>query len=222
MSKKKIWRSQLLLFCTVGISLSAVGSLILTGFGNRPVADFKFPQSFDTGDVSAYRFKTNQVKQGFKANQQYQFTLNNQQFTLVMDYGVGVRGNLASYLQNSTQLSQVSINAKEIKFQPNIGHHALLKDDQSVYLSTCLSPRSLSSVTQKQFSRQRYHNDLRPIIIWQWLLNQASIRDRRCLWILLSTPINSGQVAGEYQLLEAAWGDLYRWWLPNFPSLTGE
>jgi len=222
MSEKKLWRSHLLVFSVIGISLTAVASLIFPSVGNRPVADFEFPQSFDTGYIFAYQFSKTRRKKESKANQQYQFELDNQKFTLGIDYAVGVQGNIASYLQNFTQLNQASINAKKIKYQPDIGHYALLKDNKNFYLSSCISPRSLSSVTQKQFSRQRYHNDLRPIIIWQWLHNQASIRDRRCLWVLLSTPINSSWIGGEYDILESVWGDLYRWWLPNFPSLTGE
>lgn len=222
MNKTKLWRSRFLLFSTVGISITAVSSLIFPRVGNRSIADFEFPQSFDVGHVAAHQSNTNQKKKGDKASKQYQFVLDHQKFSLVMDYEVGVRGNLANYLQKSTQLNSASINAKEIKYQPNIGHYALLKDDKRVYLSSCISPRSLSSVTQKQFSRQRYRNDLSPRIIWQWFQNQASIRDRRCLWILLSTSLDSSQAAGEYKLLEVAWGDLYRWWLPNFPSLTGQ
>ena len=193
MSKKKIWHNHFLHFCTVSISFAAVSSLIFPRIGNRSIADFEFPQSFDTGNVTAAQSNTNRKHKGVKATQQYQFVLDHQPFSLVIDYEVGVRGNLANYLQKSTQLNSANIDAKKIKYQPNIGHHALLKDDESVYLSSCISPRSLSSVTQKQFSRQRYLNDLNPIIVWQWFQNRASIRDRRCLWILLATPINSSQ-----------------------------
>lgn len=220
MSQQKLSHNRLLFLSAVGISLTALSSLMFPRISNRDVADFEFPQSFDTGNIVAHQASTIKSKKGIKANQQYRFSLENKQFALGIDYVIGTRGNLTNYLQESTQLNQASINAKEIKYQADIGHYALLKDDTSAYLSSCISSRSLSSVTQKQFSRQRYHNDLRPIIIWQWLQNQASIRDRRCLWILLSIPINSSNTTDEYELLEKAWGDLYRWWLPNFPSLT--
>ncbi|MGD1918810.1 MAG: cyanoexosortase A system-associated protein, partial [Pleurocapsa sp.] len=61
-------------------------------------------------------------------------------------------------------------------------------------------------------------NDLKPHIGWEWIQGKASIRDRRCLWVNLSTPlVLDSQPA--YSSLETAWREIYPWLSQNFPSL---
>ena len=207
----------------VGINLAVIYSLIVPTAGNRAVAEFEFPQRLDLGSEAIAKPNLDKLKavepEVVKARQKYQYWQDGREIDLDISYLVGTRGSVETYLQNYTSINPQVIEAKEIKQIEEVGYHALFSDRDRAYLISCISPRSLSNVTQKQFSEQRYKNDLQLPVVLNWMQGKASIRDRRCLWVLLSTPITQGNSQSAYRTLETAWKDVYRWWLPNFPSL---
>ena len=224
------WRNYLLIVSSISINLAVVYSFLIPTAGNRQVAEFEFPQNFDTAQAIAFpnleaiatpqNFTNQQQTEVIKARQQYKYTKNGRAIALEINYLVGTRGDVTAYLQNYTDISEQTIKTKSIGQIEGIGHHALFRDNQQAYLTSCISPRSLSNVTQKQFSQYRYENDLNWQTGWKWMQGQASIRDRRCLWVLLSTPATKDSIKADYQALETAWEDIYQWWIPNFPKLV--
>ncbi|MCC0176482.1 cyanoexosortase A system-associated protein [Waterburya agarophytonicola K14] len=228
------WRSYFLAVMAIGTNLVIAYTLINPTAGNRPVANFRFPQHIKLDSVKAIALldskdriepsvdpsATIEVKQEkIKARQTYEYTHQKSQISLEMSYLVDTRGDVGAYLHQYTKIPTEAIDTKQIEEIPGIGHHTLLTNGDRAYLSSCISPRSPSNVTQKQFSQYRYQHDLKLTIAWEWLQGKASIRDRRCLWIQLSTPLVGDRQAA-YQTLETTWKDVYRWWLPNFPTLT--
>jgi len=223
MTERNQWRSYIFAVSSISINLAVVSAFLFATTGNRQIAEFNFPSSFQTAQAIATPQNLPLDKQQteiIKAHQHYQYAQNGQAIVLKINYLVGTRGDVAEYLQNYTDISKESIKAKSIEQIEGIGYHALLRENKQAYLTGCVSPRSPSNVTQKQFSQYRYQNDLN----WQtgvkWLQGRASIRDRRCLWILLSTPVSQSDIQVDYRVLETAWKDIYQWWLPNFPALV--
>ena len=221
------WRSYLLMVTAIATNLAVVYGVIVPTVGNRPIADFKFPQQLKIDSdraVIASDFQdavksTKPEREIVKAHQKYQYTQADATINLEMSYLVNTRGNVESYLQQYTEIAPEVIEALQIKRIPEVGYHGLLNNGDRAYLSSCISPRSPSNVTQRQFSQYRYQNDLKLEVAKDWLQGKASIRDRRCLWVHLSTPVVT-DVQTAYQTLETAWQEIYRWWLPNFPSIT--
>lgn len=222
-------RGYILAASVIGINLAAVYTFLVPTAGNRQIAEFEFPSSFQamqsaTITMTASKTTENYPVQGhqaeiIKARRGYQDTRHGREIALTLNYIIGTRGDINTYLQNYTDIEPQVIKAQSVQTLAGIGHHALLTDNDRAYLTSCISPRSPSNVTQKQFSQYRYENDL----TWQtglsWLLGHESIRDRRCLWVLLSTPVTANEIKADYQALEATWQDIYQWWLPNFPLL---
>lgn len=227
MSNKAPWHSYFLAVNGIAINLALFYSFIATDFGNRSVSNFQFPQFFHTRQIVArqmnveYPNSTSAIER-VRDKQVYNFTLDNHGIDLEISYLVGARSDVEQYLKNYTKLPERTIEQHQIRQQAGIGYHMLLADRERAYLSSCISPRSLSSVTPQQFSQQRYQNDLNFKIAWNWLQGKASIRDRRCLWVLLSTPTDSLNTQAAYRTLEIAWKEIYPWWLANFPSLTSK
>ena len=126
---------------------------------------------------------------------------------------------MTTYLQKYTSISAQAIATPSLARLPEVGYHALFSDRDRAYLTSCISPRSPSNVTQRQFSRHRYQNDLQWQVALDWLQGKASIRDRRCFWILLSTPLTQADSSEDYRALETVWQDVYRWGTANFPPL---
>lgn len=230
------WRSYFLAIASIVTNLAVVCGLIVPTVGNRPVANFEFPDRFSLNSAQAIAVKSRQLsrktnkqeREVIEAHQKYQYIQDNHKLSLIMSYLVGTRGDVETYLQDYTDIAPEIIKAKKVKHIEGVGYHTLFANgdrqgnskSSHAYLSSCISPRSLSNVTQEQFSQFRYQNDLQWQVGLDWLQGKASIRDRRCLWVLLSTPIMQSDPKTAYQVLENAWKELYRWWLPNFPPLT--
>jgi cyanosortase A-associated protein len=217
------WRSYLLTVTGITLHLALAYSFLLPTAGNRQVAEFKFPQGFNRAIAIAGTFSPNKAgtaTETIQARQKYQYSQGGQAIALEISYLVGTRGDVATYLENYTTINAEAIKGKSIKQLEGVGYHALLTEDNRAYLTSCISPRSPSNVTQKQFSQYRYQNDLQWQIGLDWLQGKASIRDRRCLWVLLSTPVTRGNSQVANLALETAWKEVYQWWLPRFPDLT--
>ncbi len=133
-------------------------------------------------------------------------------------------GNISRYLFVHSPIRTANANMK-VKFQPGVGHYGLVTHDGKAYLSACVNPRGNSTVTESQFTQNRYANDLQVTRIVPWLLGQESLIDYRCLWTLMSVPLKSNATADSsltadqaYKSLETAWGSWHQWWQTNFPT----
>ena len=229
----KKWRNYFLIATAISTNFTAVFALIIPQAGHRSVADFKFPQYIELDSAKAMATKDfvdltqfNQASSTaaevqpeiVEAHQKYQYKQGKSPVSLEITYLSNTRGDVLSYLQKYAKIAPQAIQNQATSRFPAIGHHTLFQDRDRAYLSSCISPRSLSSVDQKQFSKYRYQNDLTLEVAWQWLQGKSSIRDRRCLWVHLSTPlVTDSQTA--FNTLESAWKEVYQWWLPNFPAL---
>lgn len=228
MKRKYRWQNYFFPVIAIVTNIAAAYALITPTAGNQPVAEFKFPQYIKlnsqpqiialnvTPSIDADTPKNQPEK--IRAKQKYQYISQKPAIEFEVSYLVNTRGDVVNYLHQYTDLPPEAIEQQQIAKIPNVGDHILLNHSDRAYLSSCISPRSLSSVTQQQFSQYRYQNDLKLSVIWNWLQGKASIRDRRCLWVNLSTPIVSNPQAA-YQTLEKTWQEFYHWWLPNFPQL---
>ncbi len=236
MINRTFWRSYSLAIISIGINLTVVYTLLVPDVGNRGVADFKFPaqipvqegitksqtsmSKINSAIANTSSLNTKKQQEVIKAHQQYQYSHNGREINLEISYLVGTRGDTGAYLQHYTAVDEKVIKQKSINQLPGIGYHALFNDQNYAYLTSCISPRSPSNVTQKQFSQNRYRHDLQWQIGQDWLRGNASIRDRRCLWVLLSTTNIEGDSQAAEQALETIWQDIYPWLLKNFPPLT--
>lgn len=221
------WRSYFLAVASVGINAAVIYALIMPKASNRSVANYEFPEHLKISyDMALEKTGLGQRaiepidKEVIKSQQRYQYIGGETKMRLDISYLVGTRGDVETYLQNYTDIAPEIIKAKIVKELDGVGYHALFSSQNRAYLSSCISPRSLSNVTQKQFSQDRYKNDLRWQVGWDWLRGKTSIRDRRCLWVLLSTPVGTANTQAAYQNLETVWKDVYQYWLSNFPPLT--
>ena len=225
---KNKWRNYCLVFIAIGTNLATIYTLFNSAAGNYDIANFEFPQQIklnsgkliaapDSTNVDLYkRDRSQTTEEVVKSDREYQYVRDDSKVDLNIGYIVNTRGDVESYLKNYTNIPPKVIQDKKIA-EIEIGHYALLKDKNRAYLSSCVSPRSPSNVTQQQFSGYRYQNDFKLQVGWEWLWGKSSIRDRRCLWVHLSTPLVLEQTA--YQTLEIAWREIYPWLSSNFPSL---
>lgn len=144
-------------------------------------------------------------------------TLDAEQHYMISD------GNVSRYLFVHSPVRTANANLKT-KFQPNVGYYGLVSHNSKAYLSACINPRGGSTVTEQQFTQNRYSHDLQVSRVVPWLLGQESLIDYRCLWTFMSIPFTNGSKSGStseaeaYKNLEAAWFSWHEWWQANFPA----
>jgi cyanosortase A-associated protein len=179
-----------------------------------------------------------------RAGQRYRYQNANKELKIEAHYMIS-DGNISRYLFVYTPV-HTSNAALKMKHQPGIGYYGVLihRDDRTqterAYLSACVNPRGESTVTEQQFTTNLF-SELSPLRIGATLLGQQPLMDRRCLWTLMSVPVQSNSASSQpapataepagaspvaaaqspeaaYTQLEAAWADWHQWWRANYPK----
>jgi cyanosortase A-associated protein len=95
--------------------------------------------------------------------------------------------------------------------QPEIGRYQLFSDESQAYLSACLTSSGESTVTGNEFVGKMNRQILRENF-FPGIVGQRSLRERRCLWVHLSTPLDQGSPKEGYQVLESVFEEGYSRW----------
>jgi len=151
--------------------------------------------------------------------QYYKFLVDDQPLDIALRYAVGTEGDIPIFIKvlANINISESEIRQKIIRKDP-IGYYAIFNYQDRAYLTACINPRGISTVTKEQFDDNASDRAMDRDVIISWLLGQKDLRDRRCLWTLISTPLT-----GDYNLkdtnqkLEKIWISWYEWWKPRFP-----
>lgn len=222
------WRIPLLLTTWMGMVLAAV-YLVCVPNSRRAIA-YTFPDKFAIKgwqQVSAHPVGAPVVKDITAANdsdfmlsgKQYRYRHNNREVDVQMRYIVSTQGDIENYLKKFTEITQVKDIQKNIRYKDGIGYYVLLTDSNQAYLTACINPRGGSTVTQAQFLHNRNNYDFTSNRILPWLLGTAILKDNRCLWVQLSTPLDGANSEPAYRILESVWAANYTARLTQFPEL---
>jgi cyanosortase A-associated protein len=126
---------------------------------------------------------------------------------------IGVLDLLNAHPSQTFFQQQPKVNVRE---QADTGSYGVFTLQQQAYLSSCIHPTGKSTFNPQPTSQSGY--EVLPKRIWGWLMSQALIFDHRCLWVHLSTPVESSPEAA-YQQLEQVWRSWYPGWQARFPNL---
>lgn len=124
-------------------------------------------------------------------------------------------GSVNRYLMVYGVMPPATVNLKPRK-QEGTGYHALIYFNETAYLTACLNAIGQSTVTEAQFMQNlnTYGWDLSRF--FGWLLGQQNLRDNRCLWTLLATPLTNPKdetlVRQTFEDLESFWSQWSSWW----------
>lgn len=158
------------------------------------------------------------------AGRQYTYIQNSLPLDIQMLYVVNTLGkfntkSVKSVVKNYSFVQSLFNSPTLIlRHQEGIGYYNLFAYQQRAYLNACINSRGGSTITQLQFMFNRYVYDTRLNRIMPWLLGQAPLKDRRCLWAHLSIPLKNSSPEDAYRILETAWFSWYQWWYPRFPK----
>ena len=215
-----------ILIMVLSLMMATIYSLISPKAGQRSPAKFVFPNkislpewNFTSGRLNEVKISpTEEVQELFKGGKKYKFRRQNKILDVDIYYLSNTRGNIESLLKKHLNLGEQTINNIQIK-RTNKNYYGLFKDRDRTYLSTCHNPFGYSTFTHKQFSQNLNSRSLNLQLIGNWLLGKDSIRDRRCLWTIMSIPNQQGTSQELNQTLERTWKDYHQWWQTRFPDL---
>lgn len=211
-----------IVFSTAIASIVVLGkSLAYPVVQSSSVSKFAFPKSiplsrsqFVSSDaVNPYLVRPPAYIAGdFIAGKRYRYLYGEKYLDIEMRYLNNTNGDLKSFINSQTGKLLPTLKDSDR------GFYSIYSDENKAYLSACINSRGGSTVTNDQFNRDRLIYDVRLNRILPWLLGQAELKDRRCLWAHLSIPLESKAFQEKtYQTLKIAWFDWYDWWQSNFP-----
>jgi cyanosortase A-associated protein len=136
--------------------------------------------------------------------------------------GVATRPTMDALLPVLTKIPVTALKPMTMKEKPGVGFYSLFVDRQTAYFGTCISPQGITTVTGDQFHANSNPNPLTSGIPLQrflpWLMGKQTFRDSRCLWTLLSTPIDKSAPDATMKTLETTGVNWIRWWQMHFPA----
>jgi cyanosortase A-associated protein len=223
-------QSLLLLLC--GGAMGGLGNAILnpppTKSSLRAPTAFDFPQTISLSNwqmleskkLTAHSFPNGMVAKGHYYRYQHHPHPIEIEVRYITD-GVANRPTVDAMLPIFTKLPATVLQANTLKQQPNLGFYSLFVAQDTVYFSTCINPHGITTVTGDQFHTNSNPNLLSNLPIDRllpWLLGQQTLRDSRCIWTILSTPIDRAAPNDSIKSLETIGVNWIRWWQVHFPA----
>ncbi len=223
-------QSLLLVLC--GGTLLVLGHVVLnnpTKSSLREPTAFNFPPQVPLPDgrvsvgtpLAAYTFKDGMVATG----KSYQYPHTPKPIDIEIRYitdGVANRPTMDALLPVFTKVPATVLAPSTLKEQPGLGFYSLFIHQKTAYFGTCISPQGITTVSGDQFHANSNPNPLTtgiPIArLVPWLLGQQTLRDSRCLWTILSTPIDPATPDATMKTLETVGVTWIRWWQLHFPT----
>ncbi|PZU95852.1 MAG: cyanoexosortase A system-associated protein [Pseudanabaena sp.] len=159
-------------------------------------------------------------KPRFLTGSRYEYFVDEIPLTIDLRYAVGTEGELYVLVKELTEIKieEEQLRLKAVRKDPT-GYHAIFDYQDRLYLTACVNPRGISTVTREQFDDNASSQILDRDVIVGWLLGQKDLRDRRCLFTIISTPLPPNSDRQERsEKLEKLWIAWYEWWKPRFPQ----
>jgi cyanosortase A-associated protein len=223
-------QSLLLLLCggAIGVLGHAIVNNPQLSSLREPVA-FDFPQHVPLPDVRLLSTKplaAQSLNNGLVgAGQSYRYDRNSRPIDIEIRYitdGVANRPTMDAMLPVFTKIPVAALQPSTMKELPGMGFYSLFTDKKTAYFGTCINPRGITTVTGDQFHANSNPNPLAGGIPFQrfvpWLMGQQTFRDSRCLWTVLSTPIDQAAPDATMKTLQTVGINWVRWWQGYFPS----
>ena len=210
----------------LSIIVATTYSVIIPQAGRRSPTKFVFPSEISLPGwnlIASHSnepeiLTTNEVGKLMRSGKKYKFRHQNRNLDIDVYYLINTRGNIEFLLKNHFNIDEQILNKIQIK-QTNQNYYSIFTSQDRTYLSACLNPFGYSTFTQKQFSRNLNSRSLSLRLVGNWLLGKDSIRDRRCLWTVMSLSNQNQNPQDLSKTLERTWKDYHKWWQNRFPEL---
>ncbi|BAU14274.1 hypothetical protein LEP3755_48200 [Leptolyngbya sp. NIES-3755] len=177
-----------------------------------PLSRWQFVQAIPLGQQKLYTPSlATSVDDLTIAGKSYRYLRNGKPLDIEVRY-------FRDYGSVSDIVRETTIWMDRIPFTPaqsTFGPHATYERSGRRFITACIVPSGKTTVTDGEF------RSLTPEFLLNrslpWLLGQRPLRDMRCLWTRISTPINRRSPEATEQELDQAWIEWVQWWQTHYP-----
>jgi cyanosortase A-associated protein len=200
------------IYCLVIILLSSIITIIISLFipnlQNRPKFQLPNQLSLRGWKLQSSKDFDKALKNGAIAAKKYIYISPRQDLLEIDSLYISGTTAITRYLEISGFNSSQNLN---IHYLDSIGYYALFRDGDRAYLSSCINPHGITTITEEQF----FHNiNLKHIGFY--LLGFRDLRDSKCLLMTLSVSLKTTKLDKAYETLKNSWVYLYQNWKTNF------
>ncbi|MBD1846412.1 cyanoexosortase A system-associated protein [Cyanobacteria bacterium FACHB-63] len=147
------------------------------------------------------------------SGQHYRYLRNGQPISIEIRY-------LRDYSSVSDIVKDSTVEMARIPLTPaqsSVGAHAVYQRSQQSFITGCIPATRETTITSGQLRSAQNRIDVLARRALPWFLGQAPLRNLRCLWVRMSTPMNSTSATNSQPELEQAWVEWVQWWQNNYP-----
>jgi len=211
--------SRIPFFSGVGIimTLITLGTFFFPQIGRRQVSPLNFPAQLTlngwnrekSSPISEENDQVNQYIQQFRSGQRYQYRQNGTQVTVELRHIGATFGNIGNFIGTYSNLGD-AYQGNKVDSIERIGDYKLFSDQSHAYLTACITSQGKSTIRQSDFIHKMNRNLLNiNSRLLLGIIGKQSLRERNCLWVILSTPLNQNSPEKSYRLLESVFQ--YKW-----------
>jgi cyanosortase A-associated protein len=205
---------------SLGIAFVTFFTILFPQVGRRQVPPLTFPSQLDlNGWIKESSFPLSEGKsqvdnkiQQFRSGQQYQYRQQDTEITIELRHIGGTFGNVKKLIRTYTEQDS-AYQEGNLHSLKGIGNYRLFHDKNHAYLTTCITAQGESAISSTHFIRKMNRNLLKLNgDFLSGLIGQTSLRDRNCLWVHLSTPLQQDSPEDSYRRLESVFKAGYSQW----------
>ncbi|MDX2256378.1 MAG: cyanoexosortase A system-associated protein [Pseudanabaenaceae cyanobacterium bins.39] len=158
-------------------------------------------------------------KPKYLSGHRYKYLVDGLSIDIDLRYAYRTNGDVFLFLKEFANIEFDADKTRSLISKNSLGYYFTFEHQDRFYLTACINPRGITTVTTEQFEENASQSALNQDVIIDWLLGRKDLRDRRCLWTLISTakPTN-GDAQDIKQKLEPVWFVWYEWWKNRFPN----
>lgn len=217
----EIFRVTILAAIATSVFLILSKSFFSPKFTNSKEAELVFPEIVPLKEWQQVTIPTLDIKKDKNSKKDsakaYRYIQNNLFLNIEMRYLASSDGNVPKLFKQYSQLGASQLST-DVRQQPGIGYYGLLTHQNKASLSACINPSRQSTFKAEQFVQNQLTIDAISNRFLPWLFAGESLRDRRCLWVKLSIPLDNYSSKQAYLILEKAWVNWYKLWQPRLSS----
>jgi len=217
------WLLPLTSLAMTGITIA---TLLIPEVGRREIQSLQFPsqmtlsgweeqKSVSLVDNPEPRLQLHRLRSGHEYHYQQQAT----EVTAALRFFSPTFGNVEEYVKKTYDPPLQKAYAQgTTKYLSNLGTYHLFHDQETAYLSACLTPEGESTINVAAYMNKTNRGIFNGQTLIPRLLGQRSLRERRCLWVNLSTPLQQNSPEASYRRLESVFKAGYSQWQGLFSS----
>lgn len=216
----KLIRIGLMGFVTLGAVVVLGKIILLPSQAGNLVSWFDFPDTVPLEgwkQINSQEIQSKNQDHRFLNGHHYQYQQNQQQLDVKVWYLSRTNGDVNTFFQENIATLPTTQSKLTLNQDPELGFYGLGATPDRVYLSACINPSGKSTLTTSQFHTNLNTYNIKLSRVLLWLFGPYELRDQRCIWTVLSMPLESATATDIYPTLKTAWFDWYQWWQPNFP-----